>query len=133
MTGIEQETTAGSDQDKTENSIAVVLWAADRTLLAWVRTSLSMIGFGFIIHQAAIFLHQEGVLDFSSRIFGLGLWIIGVIILIFASLESFYLRRQLLRNEALDVLRMPLALIVAMVICVIGVMGLIGFLIAQMS
>lgn len=52
----------GSDQLKDEFARAAVLWAADRTLLAWIRTSLSMIGFGVIIHQFANYLQHEGLL-----------------------------------------------------------------------
>lgn len=33
-----------------------VLFAAERTLLAWNRTSLALIGFGFVIERAGLFL-----------------------------------------------------------------------------
>ena len=128
MTETGQTTAAGPDQDKDKFAIASVLWAADRTLLAWIRTSLNMIGFGFVIHQAAQLLHQEGLLAFNSQIFGLGLWVFGVIILIIASWEYRSLRQQLLRNKPLDATRLPFALMVATVMCVIGAMGLISFL-----
>lgn len=69
----------GSGRENDEFSLATVLWAADRTLLAWIRTSLSMIGFGVIIHQFANYLQHEGLLAFNSRFFGIGLWIFGII------------------------------------------------------
>ena len=129
----EEQATPGTGRDKEVLSITPVILAADRTLLAWIRTSLSMIGFGFLIHQAAIFLKQEGVLSGDTRFFGLGLWVFGIIILIFASWEHFSLRRRLVKNESLDVLRRPLSLIVAIGMCVAGSVGLISFLFFQHS
>ena len=117
----------GSHRMIDEFSLAVVIWAADRTLLAWIRTSLSMIGFGVIIHQFANYLQHEGLLTFNSRFFGIGLWIFGIIILIFASRVYFSLRQRLLRNESLDLMRPPLTFFVAIGFCVIGAAGLIFF------
>ncbi len=34
-----------------------VLFAAERTLLAWTRTSLTLMGFGFLIERFGLFLH----------------------------------------------------------------------------
>ena len=116
-----------SDQVKDEFARAAVLWAADRTLLAWIRTSLSMIGFGVIIHQFANYLQQEGLLAINSRFFGMGLTIFGIIILVFASQVYFSLRQRLLRNKPLDIMRPPLTFFVSIGLCVIGVIGLVLF------
>ena len=32
--------------------------AAERTLLAWVRTGLAMMGFGFVVARFGLFLHE---------------------------------------------------------------------------
>jgi putative membrane protein len=123
----------GSDRMTDEFSLAVVIWAADRTLLAWIRTSLSMIGFGVIIHQFANYLQHEGLLTFNSRFFGVGLWTFGIVILIFASRVYFSLRQRLLRNESLDLTRPPLTLFAAIGLCVIGVAGFIFFFVQLSS
>lgn len=34
-----------------------VFFAAERTLLAWTRTSLTLMGFGFVIERFGLFLH----------------------------------------------------------------------------
>jgi len=133
MTKSEAQATTDSDREKDDFSIATVLWAADRTLLAWIRTSLSMIGFGVIIHQFANYLQHEGLLTFNSRFFGIGLWIFGIIILIFASRVYFSLRQRLLRNESLDLKRPPLTFFVAIGVCVIGGAGLIFFFVQLLS
>lgn len=122
-----------TDRHKDEFAIAAVLWAADRTLLAWVRTSLSLIGFGFLIHQASRYLKQEGLIASDSSFFGLALWVLGIIALIFSSLEYFSFRRRMLQNEPLNLSRRPLALIVAIYLCVAGSAGLIGFLALQLN
>jgi putative membrane protein len=114
-----------SDQLKDEFARAAVLWAADRTLLAWIRTSLSMIGFGVIIHQFANYLQHEGLLSINSRFFGLGLAIFGIIILIFASQVYFSVRQRLLRNKSLDIMRPPLTFFVSIGLCVMGAVGII--------
>ncbi|WP_083681693.1 YidH family protein [Archangium sp. Cb G35] len=36
-------------------------WAAERTLLAWVRTGLAMMGFGFVVARFGAFLRALGV------------------------------------------------------------------------
>ncbi len=133
MTKSEAQATTDSDREKDEFSIATVLWAADRTLLAWIRTSLSMIGFGVIIHQFANYLQREGLLTINSQFFGIGLWIFGIISLMFASRVYFSLQQRLLRNEPLDLTRPPLTLFAAIGLCVIGVAGFIFFFVQLSS
>jgi uncharacterized membrane protein YidH (DUF202 family) len=125
MPNITAQDKTGSDQVKDEFARAAVLWAADRTLLAWIRTSLSMIGFGVIIHQFANYLQHEGLLAINSRFFGLGLAIFGIIILIFASQVYFSVRQRLLRNKSLDIMRPPLTFFVSIGLCVMGAAGII--------
>jgi uncharacterized membrane protein YidH (DUF202 family) len=125
MPNITAQDKTGSDQVKDEFARAAVLWAADRTLLAWIRTSLSMIGFGVVIHQFANYLQHEGMLAINSRFFGLGLTIFGIIILIFASQVYFSLRQRLLKNMPLDIMRLPLTFFVAIGLCVFGAAGII--------
>jgi len=119
----------GSDRMIDEFSLAAVLWAADRTLLSWIRTSLTMISFGVIIHQFANYLQHDGLVAIKSQFFGIGLWIFGIIILLFASRAYFSLLQQLMNNEYLDVMRPPLTLFVAIGLCLIGVTSFSLFLV----
>jgi putative membrane protein len=54
--------------------------AADRTLMAVIRTALSLIGFGFTIYQFFTYLRDAGALDRAGapRNFGVALVILGV-------------------------------------------------------
>ena len=40
-----------------------VYLAAERTFLAWVRTSLALMGFGFVIARFALFLRELGMVE----------------------------------------------------------------------
>jgi len=47
-----------------------VLFAAERTLMAWNRTSISMMAFGFVIERFGIFLEivgHKGIMLFQRR------------------------------------------------------------------
>jgi putative membrane protein len=59
-----------------------VLFAAERTLLAWVRTGLTVIGLGFIVARFGLFLNllrhdPEGRTHVSSTVIGVGLVLLG--------------------------------------------------------
>jgi inner membrane protein YidH len=50
--------------------------AAERTLLAWVRTGLALMGFGFVVARFGLFLQQLQVAEHapSVRTYGESLW-----------------------------------------------------------
>jgi uncharacterized protein (DUF302 family)/uncharacterized membrane protein YidH (DUF202 family) len=50
--------------------------AAERTLLAWVRTGLALMGFGFVVARFGLFLQQLAALQHSGsqQSYGLSLW-----------------------------------------------------------
>ena len=55
-----------------------VLYAAERTYLAWIRTGLALMGFGFVVARFGLFLRElmaaksEGAVSHSPR---LSLWV----------------------------------------------------------
>jgi putative membrane protein len=66
--------------------------AAERTLLAWVRTGLSLMGFGFVVARFGLFLHEvaaarhEPVQSHGGSLWiGVGLVALGVVVLVFSA------------------------------------------------
>jgi putative membrane protein len=51
--------------------------AAERTLLAWIRTGLALMGFGFVVARFGLFLEQLQIMGRAAteRSHGLSLWL----------------------------------------------------------
>jgi len=81
--------------------------AAERTLLAWIRTGLALMGFGFVVARFGLFLQQLQVIQHarSAQSYGLSLWFgtaliaVGVVVNLFAGWRHVQLVRQLDRGE----------------------------------
>lgn len=52
-----------------------VLFAAERTLLAWQRTAISLMGFGFVVERFGLFLRMVGNQPLSLSQRGFSLWL----------------------------------------------------------
>jgi len=54
-----------------------VYFAAERTLLAWVRTGLAMMGFGFVVARFGLFLREIAAVHAASppQQHGISLWV----------------------------------------------------------
>jgi putative membrane protein len=81
--------------------------AAERTLLAWIRTGLALMGFGFVLARFGLFLQQLHLMQsaFSAESYGLSLWfgtaliVVGVIVNAFAGWHHVRLLRALDRGD----------------------------------
>lgn len=77
--------------------------AAERTFLAWIRTGLALMGFGFVVARFGLFLQQLRFLEpgLQVRSYGLSTWFGtaliagGVIVDVFASWQHLQLMREL--------------------------------------
>jgi len=105
--------------------------AADRTLLAWIRTSLAMISLGFGIErfgQAALSLDGEAFSPVKTRIFGAALIVLGVT----ATLAGMWEHRLVLAAIADEDYRYrerpAIARTMAVAIVVIGIAALVTIL-----
>jgi putative membrane protein len=79
-----------------------VFFAAVRTVLAWVRTSLAMMGFGFVIARFGLFLRELSVVQPHAAHHGLGSAWIGAVMMILGSLAcltSAYSYARFLREH----------------------------------
>ncbi|HUN44077.1 MAG TPA: DUF202 domain-containing protein [Acetobacteraceae bacterium] len=105
--------------------------AAERTLMAWIRTALSLIGFGFGVGRIDDYLQQAGLhtrfgLSHSSLIFGASFIVVGILGLLAAIVQHSRVLKRLSRPDfAYNAMR-PIAMTVAAALMLIGVFGLIA-------
>lgn len=112
-----------------------VRFAAERTLLAWVRTGLALMGFGFVVARFGLFLREIAIAEIPPRPahsgwsgwIGIALVLLGVLINLFAAWEYRIVIQRIERGEDYRPPRWSLALIVAVLLAAIG-MGMIVFL-----
>jgi putative membrane protein len=114
-----------------------VRFAAERTLLAWVRTGLAMMGFGFVVAKFGVFLRQLPVLAGAadppdvrwSVWFGVALVMLGVLVNGLSVLEYRAVLRRIDRGEPYRPPMWSLGLAAAVVLAGIG-LAMVGYLIA---
>jgi putative membrane protein len=114
-----------------------VALAAERTLLAWVRTGLAMMGFGFVVARFGLFLRElhpaapPAPSGFSGSVLvGAGLVVTGVAVNVLAAVGHVRLLRRLERGEQYRPSVSSLAVGVAVVIAVLGVVMAVRLLAA---
>jgi len=107
--------------------------AAERTLMAWIRTALSLIGFGFGIGKLAAYMDAAGLhtrfdVPHSSLIFGASFIVVGILGLLAAIVQHARILKRLSRPDfAYNAMR-PIAMTVAALLMLIGLFGLIAIL-----
>jgi putative membrane protein len=107
--------------------------AYERTLMAWIRTAVSMISFGFTIYKFFQYFHesQKDQVDHLVTPRALGLFMIsaGLFTLLLASLEHRQCRNNLKRQFP----KMPvsISLVLAWVISALGILALIAAIFRQ--
>ena len=105
--------------------------AAERTLMAWIRTALSLIGFGFGIgkldtYMAAAGLHTSRNPVHETLVFGASFIAVGILGLIAASIQHVRIMKRLSQpNFAYTAMR-PVTMIVAALLVLIGVFGFVA-------
>ena len=111
--------------------------AADRTLLAWVRTSLALIGFGFAIAQAyayveADYVQRTGMVFDAARrplVFGASFMVLGLVATIVGVLQYKKVLGRIESDEFKYSALRPAPLVMAVLLLIIGILGLIAILI----
>jgi putative membrane protein len=96
-----------SEPPRNREPINPQVWmAAERTLLAWIRTGLATMGLGFVVARFALFLEEFRTIDgaptgrheTSLRI-GAAIIVLGVAINVFAAIFHARERRRQLRGD----------------------------------
>jgi len=105
-------------------------FAAERTLLAWIRTGLAMMGFGFVVARFGLFLREmaaaEGVAPAHrvgmSLAIGTTLVTLGVVVNVFAAVRHSNTVRRLERNQPLRFNPISMGVIVALFLALLGLL-----------
>jgi putative membrane protein len=109
--------------------------AADRTLMAWVRTALSLIGFGFAIAKYRDILMKAGFItrppeEFNTTlIFGLSFISLGVFGLLTAVLQHWRILQAIKHNPLAFPVFKPLSMFMAIILLLIGAFAFVAVLI----
>lgn len=105
--------------------------AADRTLMAWIRTALSLIGFGFGIGKFHDYVHSAGLatkLDpvHSLLIFGVSFMVLGLVGLLAAVIQHVRILERVKNRDFTYAAMRPIGPTVAIILLLIGAFGLVA-------
>jgi len=106
-----------------------VYLAAERTFLAWIRTGLSLMGFGFVVARFGLFLRE---MEFSTHPLSLHsarftLWVgtalilIGVIVNVFSALQHIRFIHAVKRGTEVVDRPVTMAVVIAIILAITGI------------
>jgi uncharacterized protein (DUF302 family)/uncharacterized membrane protein YidH (DUF202 family) len=110
--------------------------AAERTVLAWIRTGIALMGLGFVLARFGLFLQEFNHIqpDFQVRSYGISLWIgvalilMGVTVCLLSMFRHLRMLKQLEAGESLYLHRPRLVIGVAVALVILGLV-MAGYLI----
>ena len=102
--------------------------AAERTFLAWIRTGLALMGFGFVVARFGLFLQalQIGQPNYQARPYGPSFWlgtaliVLGVVVNLVSAYSHVRLVQDLNRGGDAFKRTSTLAVTVAVILAVLG-------------
>lgn len=115
------------DDERPECDLGVFL-AAERTFLAWIRTGVSLMAFGFVVARFNLFLSEMAAITGTVAIargfsawLGAGLAILGMAITAAAGVAHITTIRALRRREVSEGRASVLAIVTAILLVMTGV------------
>src|SRR5579859_427647 len=101
--------------------------ANERTFLAWVRTAISIIAFGFVVERFGLLLRELGLKTNSgpvlpghySTIIGITLTLMGVVVMLVAILNFLQARRSIDKDQFHP--HRAFAVLLTVITCFIGI------------
>ncbi len=117
------------DKGKGDAADPRVRFAGERTLLAWVRTGIAMMGFGFVVARFGLFLRELAEAGHTAppASVGLSLWVgtalllLGVAATLTAAVQHARFLRRLSRGESYRPPRWSLGVVVAVLLAGAGI------------
>ena len=114
-----------------------VFFAAERTFLAWIRTGLALMGFGFVVARFGLFLKEVASSSNTPGVktYGFSLWAGSAMVLLGAILNLSAVARhlnvigRLNRGEDIVVRPSPTAIAVGILLGLVGI-AMVVFLVA---
>lgn len=104
------------------------LLAAERTFLAWIRTGLALMGFGFVVARFGLFLQQLQLVQHASAVpkqalslwFGTALIGVGVAVFVLSAWHHVRLVQELNRGEPVASRPSTHAVAIALFLALVG-------------
>jgi len=114
-----------------------IRFAGERTVLAWIRTGLAMMGFGFVVARFGVFLREisNATPERSAGSTGLSLWIgaglilLGIVVNMTAGFQHIHFLRRLRDGRPFEPPKWSLAVVVAFVLAAVGI-GMVAYVLS---
>lgn len=103
-------------------------FAAERTFLAWIRTGVALMGFGFVVARFGLFLQELHVIQANAtvRTYGVSLWFgtaliaLGVLVNVASAVHHVHVIDQLKRGATAFERPSRTAIVVAAFLALVG-------------